>query len=295
MTAKEAPILFYVNPTVSKYDRDRIIRLADSFPRSEVLELKRELSIPESSQTIVACGGDGTALSVAEQLHEGQVLIVDPCGSQNGLANSLRHEGSIVNPQELRDPQVIETIKPFKPGVINGTLFVHGASWDSVGLMQADVTEQLRWALPKSIRSLNVPKKMRAYVGAAYAALRHTHQFHHEYPISLALVSGLLGRNRLNETQTLYSDHVLIARIPGGKDLVPRLTRIYFHLFIKQIPPHGLITFVQDETFTEQPDKPVSRVVVDGEVKKLDTPESVATIRRSDRSIKAALLDNSSF
>ena len=280
-------IRFYIHPTAREAYKQKAVQLSSRMPESSVQELFYPLEpVPETVQTVVTVGGDGTVRSVMEKLLERDdpgVMLVIKGGSQNGFYRSLVSEGTTVQSSQIARADTTY-IRLFHPGMINEHMFAHIAETGSI--IEAFCKRN------EALRSSKIPRAMRAFVAGVQTVLSEVDK-NREQPLLRVFATGAnMGLLRLFPQQELYADNLSMLSVDNVSKREARAKMILFlyNLVLKERALEGLAetscaaAFVIDDS-----NQPYSKVGLGGDIFPL-APHVDICVRRSEKPLRAAAL-----
>lgn len=275
----------FVNPTIDERGRQSALKLA-KLAQTEPEMMTYPLPITEDDHTIFMYGGDGSGLSAVEGVlklsHPEERLIgFAPFGSFNGTAEALKALSATITPEEAVKGQR-ERAKAIRPGLIDDQPFHHGAAWGAMSVSQVLGTEGARG---------RVPKRMRAYLGALFAAMKHPKQLFKENVVSVAFTSPFFGHIHLIPEQDFEGDQIAVATVKGGRGILPRLSSILYSFIVRRRVPKSLLDVNIGESHTIIVPEGEETIVADAELRTLKRSGEVKITRSHAPIYMAVLID----
>ncbi len=277
----------YVNPAGHDGYRKRAIKLAREIPSTTLHELKFPLEeIPDDETILIVVGGDGSVKGVTEAMlkrdNPGLLLII-PAGAQNGLYTGLKDERSTLTVEQVLD-KATSHIPHFRPGNIEGELFVHLADVTRSGVLQIQYAEAIRKYTPPRLR------KLRGYAGvvAAFVKIQKGEDYP-SYGMETLMPTPYIGSRKVYPKQQLYSDKLTLISVKAknkGEGAV-KMAILLLAIVAKAKPPKAVAEVKTQPSFEIETHS--FDINADGELRTLPKKGTIF-VARDHRSLQVAAL-----
>lgn len=277
-------IRFYVHATARQRAKTQALDISSKLQGARVEELKFPVSpIPDSVETVVVVGGDGSVRAVTESMLDRDnpgTLIVTPAGSLNGFYQGLMNARAVMPVAKLGSGEL--EIQRYYPGEISNKPFIHLAGWGRREVLHARYSEELRGKMPRELRPY----------GAVIFELLTVRNLGKDsfYQTRFAMTTPHVGALKIYPSQEFYGNTVTVAsmRAENKRQAFVKFLVGYVYALCRQPIPRSIIDFSTNTSFSF-PNENRGEANLDGQV--LPIPkQGTIYIARNKKGVQAAAL-----
>jgi diacylglycerol kinase family enzyme len=279
----------YVNPAGHEQYRRQAVQVSQRLSNSVLHELTFPLAeIPVDEGLVIVAGGDGSVKGVMEAMLQRDnpgLLLIIPAGAQNGLFTGLKDEKATLTVDQVLDTET-NHIPHFRPGNIEGELFVHLADVTKSGVLQIKYSEAMRKFTHPSLR------KLRGYGGVAAAFVKiKKGEDYPSYGMKMLMPSPYIGSRKVYPDQKLHSDELTLVSLDAENKVegAVKMTIVLLCIVGRRKPPKSVAEVRTQKSFEIETHS--FDINADGELRTLPKKGTIF-VARDKRSLQVAALVN---